>query len=99
ALGNTVTQLLIALALFKIRAFLEEGLRLRTACDLECSKLTVTRPQELVLPDRVWLQAEVRRLIEAVAEEEQWPSLEQRVTTVRWEAPRKASKKSKAAVE
>ncbi|MEQ8278444.1 MAG: type I-U CRISPR-associated RAMP protein Csb1/Cas7u [Deltaproteobacteria bacterium] len=34
-LGADVERLLIALALFKIRAFLDEGLRLRTACDLE----------------------------------------------------------------
>ena len=34
-LGGRVERLLIALALFKIRRFLEVGLRLRTACDLE----------------------------------------------------------------
>jgi len=33
-LGNAVTRLLIALALFKVQALLYSGLRLRTACDL-----------------------------------------------------------------
>ena len=34
ALGGDAYELLVALALFKIRAFLEGGTRLRTACDL-----------------------------------------------------------------
>jgi CRISPR-associated protein Csb1 len=33
----TVQQFLIAFALFKIRNFLTQGLRLRTACDLQVS--------------------------------------------------------------
>jgi CRISPR-associated protein Csb1 len=45
-----VYQLLVALALFKIRGFLEEGLRLRTACDLECEAVEVQRPNGFVLP-------------------------------------------------
>lgn len=48
--GNDVYQLLIALALFKIRAFLETGLRLRTACDLECESINVKRPEVYKLP-------------------------------------------------
>lgn len=39
---------LIALALYKIQAFLERGLRLRTACDL-----TVERPLQITLPKNV----------------------------------------------
>ncbi|MEJ2082499.1 MAG: type I-U CRISPR-associated RAMP protein Csb1/Cas7u, partial [Acidobacteriota bacterium] len=38
-LGENTTQLLIGLSLFKIQRFLETGLRLRTACDLECVEL------------------------------------------------------------
>ena len=49
-LGYEVNQLLVALALFKIRAFLENGLRLRTACDLECQSLRVQRPDGFELP-------------------------------------------------
>jgi CRISPR-associated protein Csb1 len=44
-LAGKVERLLIALALFKIRRFLEVGLRLRTACDLEPKGLRVTRPE------------------------------------------------------
>ena len=40
-LGATAESLLIALALYKVAAFLEGDLRLRTACDLECTAITV----------------------------------------------------------
>src|ERR1043166_1178116 len=44
-LGPDVEALLVALALFKIQRFLREGLRLRTACDLQIAgDLTVQRP-------------------------------------------------------
>jgi CRISPR-associated protein Csb1 len=50
-LGGAVEQLLIALALFKIQKFLRDGLRLRTACDLELSgNLEVQRPDGFSLP-------------------------------------------------
>jgi CRISPR-associated protein Csb1 len=49
-LGDCAYRLLVALALFKIRAFLETGLRLRTACDLECTRIEVKRPQGFALP-------------------------------------------------
>lgn len=92
-LGEAVTQLLIAIALFKIRAFLEDGLRLRTACDLECGALTVTRPQEFAVPDRATLQAELPALIDKVATEKHWPAPDERVTTIQWEASARESRK------
>lgn len=49
-LGDSVFRLLVGLALFKIRAFLETGLRLRTACDLECTGVAAQRPQGFTLP-------------------------------------------------
>lgn len=50
-LGNEATDLLIALALLKVRLFLENGLRLRTACDLDVvGAPRVTRPSEFILP-------------------------------------------------
>src|SRR5579885_3568367 len=91
-LGDTVNRLLIALALFKISAFLEEGLRLRTACDLECEELTVTRPAGFTVPERKVLEAELPGLIEAVAKEKAWPEPAKRVTTIRWQASAKAAK-------
>ncbi len=49
-LSNSVYDLLVALALYKIRAFLEYGLRLRTACDLECEHIEIQRPKGFELP-------------------------------------------------
>jgi CRISPR-associated protein Csb1 len=49
-LGDDVYRLLVALALFKIHALLETGLRLRTACDLECTGIVVKRPAGYTLP-------------------------------------------------
>ncbi|PSR24352.1 MAG: type I-U CRISPR-associated protein Cas7 [Sulfobacillus thermosulfidooxidans] len=43
-LPEVVEDLLVTMALFKIRRFLQGGLRLRTACDLTVIDLTVTHP-------------------------------------------------------
>jgi CRISPR-associated protein Csb1 len=93
-LGDVVTEFLIALALFKIRAFLDEGLRLRTACDLECEALTVTRPSEFTVPDRSALEKELPGLIARVAKEKGWPEdPKARVTTVTWDGSGKTTEK------
>lgn len=97
-LGDAVTRLLIALALYKIRIFLDDGLRLRTACDLECDALTVTRPNGFTMPGRTALEGELPGLIATAAKEQNWPEKpEARVTTVRWEASAKAAKKAEKA--
>jgi CRISPR-associated protein Csb1 len=50
-LGADVVNLLIAISLFKIRRFLNEGLRLRTACDLELvGELIARKPSGYVVP-------------------------------------------------
>lgn len=49
-LGREVEELLVAMSLYKIRKFLNEGLRFRTACDLELAEITVKRPQHFKLP-------------------------------------------------
>jgi len=50
-LGDDACDLLIGLALFKIRSFLDNGLRLRTACDLRLTNgLTVTEPSGFEVP-------------------------------------------------
>jgi CRISPR-associated protein Csb1 len=50
-LGADVETLLVAIALFKIQKFLRDGLRLRTACDLEITgSLIVQRPEGFVVP-------------------------------------------------
>lgn len=68
-LGPAAEQLLVALALFKIRRFLETGLRLRTACDLEAVEVRATRPQGFSLPDTDALEEILPGLIAAVAAE------------------------------
>ncbi len=83
-LGSSVTQLLITLALFKIQALLDSGLRLRTACDLEVkeSGIEVNRPKEFALPTLDQLREALPGLIVAVAKEQKWP--DDRVTRVNW---------------
>lgn len=69
-LGDNVERLLVALALFKIQRFLETGLRLRTACDLDCQGVRVTRPVSgFEVPPLADLEAALPELIEAVAAE------------------------------
>lgn len=56
--------LLTALALFKVQAFLERGLRLRTACDLEVKDgLRVARPTGYALPALTELETALPGLI------------------------------------
>ena len=69
-LGENAEALLIVFALFKIRKFLSEGLRLRTACDLDVVKIQVTRPEEFELPSLDTLRKELPKLIEAVEKEQ-----------------------------
>jgi CRISPR-associated protein Csb1 len=67
-LGEAAERLLLALALFKILKFLAEGLRLRTACDLDLiDSPRVTRPSEFVLPDLGTLGLELPVIISEVA--------------------------------
>lgn len=68
-LGDAATNLLVALALFKIRKFLSQGLRLRTACDLEVDgEVIVKRPANFTLPIETDLLEECKRLIGECAE-------------------------------
>jgi CRISPR-associated protein Csb1 len=69
-LPEEANNLMIALALLKIRRFLSIGLRLRTACDLEPTNggLRVMRPDGSKVPDEMMLLEECKRLIEACAD-------------------------------
>jgi CRISPR-associated protein Csb1 len=101
-LGSNVEQLLIAIALYKIRGFFETGLRLRTACDLDLvSEPRVTRPAKFALPSLADLEHELPALINAVASEGRFA--EPRVTTIvsendgrKREKPKKTASKAKA---
>jgi CRISPR-associated protein Csb1 len=89
-LGAEAENLLIALSLFKIRKFLAEGLRLRTACDLNLKKIDVTRPADFRIPELAELEAALPNLIEAVTSKKQFASPQ--ITTVTWTPKAKPSK-------
>lgn len=63
-LGETFDNLLIALALYKIWRFLETGLRLRTACDLETDgPIRIIRPKGFDIPALETLEEDLPTLI------------------------------------
>ena len=68
ALGEEVERLLIALALFKVQSFLDSGLRLRTACDLDVTTVRVTRPKTFELPALDTLRGALPDMVTAVAD-------------------------------
>ena len=58
-LGDDAEQFLVLLALWKVRRFLDIGLRLRTACDLDpVDDIKVTRPRDgFAVPSTAALEA------------------------------------------
>lgn len=67
-LGKDAEALLTALSLFKIRRFLQDGLRLRSACDLEVDgNLEVKRPRGFALPPLEEIKDALPTLIQAAA--------------------------------
>jgi CRISPR-associated protein Csb1 len=76
-------KLLIALALFKIRMFLHEGLRLRTACDLDLESLSC-KPIGFQMPALSDLGSAIPGLIGEVAGKGLFAKPP--VTTVKWTA-------------
>jgi len=64
-------KLLVSLALYKVRRFLDVGLRLRTACDLMIKEeLKATAPASFTVPTTNDLLAAVRALIADARKEE-----------------------------
>lgn len=56
--------LLVCIALWKIRRFLDAGLRLRTACDLiQSGDMRITRPEKFTIPIESELAGEIKTLI------------------------------------
>lgn len=72
--------LLVALALFKIRTFLETGLRLRTACDLACNEIVVAQPNNFALPTISELMEALPEMIATAKEKAKF-----QVTTIKYE--------------
>jgi CRISPR-associated protein Csb1 len=75
--------LLIALSLFKIQKLLKDGLRLRTACDLEpIGPIDVKRPAGFTLPTLETLEKELPALLKAASK----CFADPRVTEVKYKA-------------
>ena len=70
-LGEQAERFLVTLALWKVRKFLDTGLRLRTACDLDMvGELEVTRPRQVFrVPTTSELEADLPSLINTCASE------------------------------
>ena len=68
-LGEAAERLLILLALWKLRALLDGGLRLRTACDLQATSGTIaaTNLKSCVLPDLATITTDLKAAITACA--------------------------------
>ena len=68
-LGDDAERFLVTLALWKVRRFLDTGLRLRTACDLDVAgDLEVTRPKDgFTVPSAPELESDLPALIAACA--------------------------------
>lgn len=67
-LGESAEDLLIALGLYKIRSFLEGGLRLRTACDLRLKNkniMSAKEPEGFAVPDSAGLMSLVQKQIKS----------------------------------
>jgi len=69
ALGAEVERLLVLLGLYKLRALLDGGLRLRTACDLRVTleTITATVPKDFTLPSLSELAADLPEAIRQCA--------------------------------
>lgn len=66
-LGVEVERFLILLSLYKIRRFLAEGLRLRTACDLQAVEdILVTNIEDYEIPDLDTLEKQLVTAIDAI---------------------------------
>jgi CRISPR-associated protein Csb1 len=82
-LGESAERLLTTLAFYKIKRFLEAGLRLRTACDLKVDEIRVTNPNGFELPSLSEMEKELSEQIRAVTKEGLFA--DPPVTVVTWE--------------
>jgi CRISPR-associated protein Csb1 len=80
-LGTNAQDLLVALALYKVRALLDAPFRPRTACDLALDAVNVERPDGFALPPLAELEQALPALITACAGDFAKPA----ITTVAFE--------------
>lgn len=93
SLNDAGRDLLVALSLFKIRRFLRDGLRLRTACDLRVIETLVTCPASFELPAMEEIETALPTLIQ---EAYSGVPIDKRVFTIRWQGNVKKAKKEKS---
>jgi CRISPR-associated protein Csb1 len=65
-LGRDAEELLVTMSLYKINKFLDEGLRFRTACDLELVDMIAKRPHDYEIPTLADLGQSLPSLISRV---------------------------------
>jgi CRISPR-associated protein Csb1 len=96
-IGDDAERLLYALSIYKIRAFLERGLRLRTACDFDVAEVRVTRPQDVALPTLAEAEEALGTLIPRVAKQGFFaePPVSRAQYDPKYEKPKKAAGKPK----
>lgn len=93
-LNESATQLLMALALLKVRRFLGSELRLRTACIFDLAgDVAVSQPHGFGFPSEAELLAEVKRLISACKSEFAEPPVTENTVAVKRTAKEKQEKK------
>lgn len=94
ALGPKPTEMLVLLALWKLRVLVDGDLRLRTACDLQpkSREVVASRPQGFRLPTRAELKPALRQAIDACKDQ-------MSVTTVTFEDELKKGKQEDGADE
>ncbi len=98
-LPTEATNLLIALALFKVQRFLTVGLRLRTACDLDViGTLQVKRPDNFVIASEKELLADAAKCLAACGKIDGLFA-KPAITTVKWEAVKKKPKATEAGTD
>lgn len=102
-LPDPLTDLLTLIGMWKVRHLLDEGLRLRTACDLDVVEFRVTRPREYTLPDAATMQSRIADLLAVATKAGHFAT--PAVTKVRWtdggsaKAPKKGKSKKASADE
>lgn len=62
-LPEPLTELLIVMSMWKIRRLLDDGLRLRTACDFDVASIRAVRPDGYELPSATLLESRLTALL------------------------------------
>lgn len=94
-LAAEVVRLLQLLGFYKIARLLRDGLRLRTACDLECGEIRVTAPVGFAFPELRTLEGQVAEAVKACARHFAQPP----VTRLRFQTTAQSAKASRKAAK